>query len=80
MKCPQKSHIPYFRVSLIIKNACKKQAKLHSVSREVKGILPNRFIRQLRANEAIFLSSVSLLLDYNGTTLSPQRSKTSVQK
>ena len=42
--------------------------------------LKPKFIRQLRANEAIFLSSVSLLLGYKGTTLRPQSSKTSVQE
>ena len=41
---------------------------------------PKSVIRLLRANEAIFLSSISLLLGYNGTPLRPQSSKTSVQK
>ena len=41
---------------------------------------PNRFIRLLCANEALFLSSVSSLLGYNGTPLRPQSDKTSVQK
>ena len=41
---------------------------------------PKSVIRLLRANESIFLSSVSLLLGYNGTPLRPQSSKTSVAK
>lgn len=40
---------------------------------------PNRFIRQLCANEALFLSSVSSLLGYNGTPLLPQSDKTPVE-
>ena len=39
---------------------------------------PKSVIRLLRANESIFLSSVLLLLGYNGTPLRPQSSKTSV--
>ena len=41
---------------------------------------PKSVIRLLRANDAIFLSSVSSLLGYNGTPLRPQSDKTSVQK
>ena len=41
--------------------------------------LKPKFIRQLRTNEAIFLSSISLLLGYNGPPLRTQSSKTSVQ-
>ena len=41
---------------------------------------PKSVIRLLRGNESIFLSSVSLLLGYNGTPLRPQSSKTSVSK
>ena len=40
---------------------------------------PKSVIRLLRANEVIFLSSVSLLLGYNGPPLPTQSSKTSVQ-
>ena len=36
---------------------------------------PKSVIRLLRANEAIFLSSVSLLLGYNGTFSLSQKSK-----
>ena len=45
-----------------------------------KGLEPESVIRLVRANEAIFLSSVSSLLGYNGTPLRPQCGKTSVQK
>lgn len=37
-------------------------------------------VRLLRANETIFLSSISLLLGYNGTSLRPQSGETSVER
>ena len=43
-------------------------------------VKPKSLIRLLRANEVVFLSSVSSLLTYDGTPLLPQSSKTSVQK
>ena len=43
-------------------------------------VKPKSVIRLLRANEVVFLSSVSSLLSYDGTPLLPQSSKTFVQK
>ena len=43
-------------------------------------VKPKSVIRLLRANEVVFLSSVSSLLSYDGTPLLPQSGKTSVQK
>ena len=64
---------------------CKNRFTNSEASAKWQGLLltedkPKSVIRLLSANEAIFLSSVSSLLGYNGTPLLPQSGETSVQK